>query len=48
MRIFGDDILEPVAPLAGPSIWWVLGIVAVIAAITAAVIVILRKRKKEK
>jgi hypothetical protein len=46
MRIFGDEIIEPIAPPTDPMLWWILGIVAAVAAITAVVIVILIKRKK--
>lgn len=50
MRIFGDIPVEPFDPpvepqAAGTPLWWVLGIVTVVAAITAVVIVILVKKK---
>ena len=44
MRIFGDDILEPVEPPGTSTLWWILGIVAGVAVITAVVIVILTKK----
>ena len=53
-RIIGDiaiepwEPVEPVEPVVNtPSpIWWILGIVAGVAVITAVVIVILVKKKK--
>ena len=46
MRLFGDDILEPIDPPTGPSIWWAIGIVAAVAVITVTLIVLLRKKKR--
>ena len=47
MQILWDDILEPVPLANDPSpLWWILGIVAGVAAVTAIVIVILVRKKK--
>lgn len=46
VRIFGDEIIEPVAPPTDPMLWCILGVVAAVAVITVVVIVILIKKKK--
>ena len=47
MRLFGDEVIEPFELMNDPSpVWWILGIVCAVAAITAVVIVILAKKKK--
>ena len=51
LRIFGDIPVEPFEPPVEPSacnpLWWILGVVALVAAVTAIVIVILVKKKKK-
>ena len=47
MRFLGDEVIEPFEIVNDPSpIWWILGIVCAVAAITAVVIVLLVKKKK--
>lgn len=47
LRICFDEIIEPIDPPGDPTLWWILGIVAGVAAITAVVIVLLVKKKKK-
>ena len=48
-RILGDVPVEPFVPVKNdPSpLWWILGVVAGVAAVTAIVIVILVRAKKK-
>ena len=46
MRVFGDEIIERIDPPTDPTLWWVLGIVACVAAVTVVLIVLLKKKKR--